>query len=169
MAARTLIRPAGFVIAGMFFLFPFIAVSCEVPGGYGRAAPGGTTVYTGLDLAVGGEPDVEPDSKEREGPSQALDPQPLAILALLVIAGGIVLTLTVNDTLRRRAAAALTAGGAALLVVTNQLTVQTLLQHRVPSGKDYVNGAEGFGLCLFTLLLTMGLNSIGWIRSASRR
>jgi hypothetical protein len=169
VAARTLIRPAGFVIAGMFFLFPFITVSCEVPGGFGRAAPGGTTVYTGINLAVGGEPDIEPDGKEREGPSQALDPQPLAILALLAIGGGVVLTVKVKDTLHRRAAAAITAGGAALLLVTNQLTVQTLLQQRVPSGKDYVNSAEGFGLCLFTLLLTMGLNSIGWLRSAPRR
>jgi hypothetical protein len=169
VTARSLFRPAGFVIAGLLFLMPFITVSCDVPGGFGRAEPGGTTVYTGLDLALGREPDVEPDGKLRDGPSQALDPQPLAILALLAIGAGIAIALTIDDRLRRRAAGALTAGLAALLVVTNQLTVQTLLQQRVPSGKDYVNSSEGFGLCLFTLLLTLGVNSIGWLRAASQR
>ncbi len=169
MTARTLFRPAGFVIAGLMFLLPFITVSCDVPGGFGRAAPGGTTVYTGADLVVGGEPDVKPADKSRAGPPQALGPQPLAILALLAIAAGIAAGVKIKDALRRRATAALAAGAAALLVVTNQLTVQTLLQHRVPSGKDYVNSAEGFGFCLFALLVTMGLNSIGWLRSASRR
>ena len=77
------LRPAGFVLAGLFLLMPFIAVSCDTPGGYGRAAPGGTTTYTGTDLISGGSPEVTED-KVREGADQKLDPQPLAMAAALL-------------------------------------------------------------------------------------
>jgi len=50
---------SGFVLVAMLFLVPFVTVSCAAPGGYGRAAAGATTNYSGVDLAVGGSPSVD--------------------------------------------------------------------------------------------------------------
>src|SRR5689334_8394624 len=46
-----LISPAGFLLALVFFLLPFAAVSCEVPGAGSVEAS-----YTGVDLITNGEP-----------------------------------------------------------------------------------------------------------------
>lgn len=167
--SRSLLRPAGFVIAGLLFLAPFVTVSCDVPGGFGRAAPGATSTYTGVDLVVGGEPRIEPRDKVRDGEPMRLDPQPLAMLAVILILAGVVVSLAVRDPLRRSAAASVIAGGAAVFLVTNQLTVNSLLRARLPSGKDYLHNESGFWLCLITLTLTMAVNSIGWLRAATHR
>lgn len=161
-----MIRPAGFVVAGLLMFLPFISVSCDVPGGYGRAAPGGTTQYSGVDLIVGGEPGVDPPDKLREGDSGRIAPQPLAILTVLLLIAGIVIALRVGHTLSRRAAIALLSGVAAICLVVNQITVQTLLFERVPS--KYVHNQPGFWLCLSTLVVVMFANAIGWLRAAGR-
>lgn len=164
--ARFFLRPSGFVAAGLLLLMPFATVSCEVPGGFGRAMPGGTTVYSGIDLVVGGEPAVDPPDKFRaDGPTEKLDPQPLAAMVVLLVIAGIVVATAVEDRFRRRVVACIIAGAAAVFLVTNQLNVDSLLEERVPDdGKDYVNVAQGFWLCLIVLLVTMGANAIGWLR-----
>lgn len=111
-------------------VLPFISVSCDVPGGYGRAAPGGTTKYNGVDLIVGGEPEVDPPDKLREGASAHLPPQPLAILTLLLLIAGIVISLRISETVARRATVALLSGVAAICLVVNQITVQMLLDRK---------------------------------------
>lgn len=158
-------RPAGFVLAGLLMFLPFISVSCDVPGGYGRAMPGGTTTYNGIDLIVGGEPKVDPPDKIREGASAKLAPQPLAIFTVLLLIAGIVLTLRVSQTLARRATIALLSGVAAICLAVNQVTVQTQLHERVPP--KYVHNQLGFWLCLSTLVIVMAANAIGWLRTAS--
>jgi hypothetical protein len=161
-----MIRPAGFVVAGLLMFLPFISVSCEVPGGYARAEPGGTTKYSGLDLMVGGEPAVDPADKLRAGPSGELAPQPLAILTLLLLIAGVVIALRIGDTVVRRATAALLSGIAAICLVANQITVQTQLYERVQP--RYVHNQPGFWLCLATLVLVMIANVIGWLRTAGQ-
>jgi hypothetical protein len=159
-------RPAGFVLAGLMMVLPFISVSCDVPGGYGRAAPGGTTKYNGVDLIVGGEPEVDPADKIREGMSGRLPPQPLAILTLLLLVAGVVIALRLSDTVARRATVALVSGVTAIILVVNQITVQSQLHERVPP--KYVHTQPGFWLCLATLVVVMVANAIGWLRTAGR-
>ncbi|HEX6686034.1 MAG TPA: hypothetical protein VF062_24870 [Candidatus Limnocylindrales bacterium] len=166
MASRML-RPAGFVIAGLLMFMPFIAVSCDVPGGFGRAAPGGTTKYTGFDLTFGGEPTVEPADKIREGAPETLAPQPLAILLLLLLLAGIAVTIRVSHKLLRRATIALLSGVAAICLTVNQISVQTQLEERVPA--KYVQNQPGFWLCLSTLLVVLFANAIGWLRTAAEQ
>ncbi len=172
------LRPAGFVLAGLFLLMPFVAVSCEAPGGFGRAAPGGTTTYTGVDLMGGGSPDVTAD-KVREGTDERLDPQPLLMAAGLLIFAGALIALIFEHQLLRRAVLTAVAGAAAVFLVANQLTVQALLRARlreqltqpIPAGKqisDYVQNQSGFWLCLSTLVVLVMLNGLGWLRSATR-
>jgi hypothetical protein len=167
------------VIAGFLFLMPFIAVSCDAPGGFGQAAPGGTTTYIGLDLVVGGTPDVTPADKVREGASEKLDPQPLAVVALLLVLAGIAVTAAVQSLLVRRAVATLLAGGAAIALAANQLTVQSHLAAQLtaqltvamPEGKqaaDYVKTQPGFWFCVVTLVVLVMVYGTGWIRSATR-
>ena len=161
-----MIRPAGFVLAGLLMFLPFISVSCDVPGGYARAQPGGTTEYSGVDLMLGSEPTVDPPDKIREGASGQLPPQPLAIFTVLLLIAGTVITLRVSQTVARRATIALLSGVAAICLVVNQITVQTQLHERVPP--KYVHNQSGFWLCLATLVLVMVANAIGWLRTAGQ-
>jgi len=160
-------RPAGFVLAGLLMFLPFISVSCDVPGGYARAAPGGTTTYSGIDLMLGGEPKVDPPDKVREGASAKLAPQPLMLLTLLMVIAGIVITLRINEALVRRATNALLSGAAAIALVVNQISVQTQLHDRVPP--KHVHNQGGFWLCLGMLVIVMAANAIGWMRSAAQQ
>jgi hypothetical protein len=162
-----ILRPAGFVVAGLLMFLPFITVSCDVPGGYGRAAPGGTSEYTGFDLVFGGEPTINPADKVRDGVAETLAPQPLSILAVLLLIVGIVITFRVRDALVRRATISLLSGMTAIALLTSQLTVQTHLQTKV--GAKYVHNQPGFWLCLATLVVVMFANAVAWLRSASHR
>lgn len=145
-------------------ILPFISVSCDVPGGYGRAAPGGTTKYNGITLIVGGEPEVDPPDKLREGDSARLPPQPLVIITLLLLIAGVVVSLRISETLVRRATVALLSGVAAISLVVGQITVQSQLHERVQP--KYVHNQPGFWLCLASLVLVMVSNAIGWLRTA---
>jgi hypothetical protein len=167
------------VLAGLSFVLPFVTVSCDVPGGYGRAAPGGTTTYTGLDLATGGSPDVAPIEKVRprgEWREDRLPPQPAADAVLLLILAGTVLAVTVSDRRGRRATVAVLAGVAATALLVNQALAEADLRVRVgeqmtrplPAGKvvrDFVHTGPGFVVCLILLLLVGVINLIGWWRA----
>ncbi len=174
--------PTTLILAGLCFALPFVSVACDTPGGYGRAAPGGTTTYTGFDLVVGGQPDVAPPDKVRP-PAQRLDdrlwPQPAAAAVLVLIVAGTALALRMGEPRLRRASVAALAGVAATALLVNQALVEAELAVRVgeqltqplPAGKvirDYVQTGSGFGLSLLLLLLVTVLNGIGWWRARPR-
>lgn len=172
-------RPTGFVVAAFFLLLPFVTVSCDVPGGYGRAAPGGTTTYTGVHLLTGDPPDISPPDKVREGTDQRLDPQPLMLVVVLLLGAGVVVAVAVQNRMVRRAVATVLSGLAAIGLLANQITVEALLRERLraqvtqplPADKeiaDYVHNQPGFWLCLATLVFMVMLNGVGWFRSANR-
>src|SRR5215467_15521992 len=157
-------------------VLPYVAVSCDAPGGFGRAAPGGTTTYTGVTLAVGGQPDVKPADKVRpEGDAERLGPQPLAVGLVLLLLGGVAAAIGMQHVLPRRVATTVAGAVALVFLVANQVTVKALLQSRLreqltvpmPAGKqtaDYIEDQSGFWLCLLALLaVTLG-NGIGWLR-----
>ncbi|MBB5869567.1 hypothetical protein F4553_002946 [Allocatelliglobosispora scoriae] len=173
-----LTTPTGFLLAGLCFLLPFAAVSCEAPGGYGRAAPGATTTYSGLTLAVGGVPKVDkptqllPKAQRKE---DELPPQPFAIVSLALIIVGLLASIVLYNRRSRFPVAAAVSTLATVLVIANQAIVEASLESRLqeqlrvamPAGKhptDYVNTGSGFGLCLLILAgLVLG-SLIGWAR-----
>jgi hypothetical protein len=171
------LTPTGFVLAALCFFLAFAVVSCDAPGGYGRSAPGGQTVYTGIDLAVGDAPQVDPEHLRPPAEQQPdeLDPQLLAIAALMLLLVGAVVTV-VRDAWVRRAASAVIAALAAILLAANQGTTEALLAAKLqaqlsvpmPAGKtadDFVQTGNGFGLAaLLTVAVFLG-NLIGWWRA----
>ncbi len=175
--------PTALVLAGLCFLLPFATVACDTPGGYGRAAPGGTTTYTGVDLITGGAPEVKPADKVRPAAAQREDripPQPVATIVVLLVVAGAVVTVVAADARVRRAAAAVFATGALVLLVVNQALVESALVAQVreqltqplPAGKvvrDYVKTGEGFGFSFVLLTTVVVANAIGWFRLRSRR
>jgi hypothetical protein len=167
----------GFLLAGLCFVLPFVTVSCDAPGGYGRAAAGASTAYSGIDLAVGGQPDVDgalrpPAARQPD----RLPVQPLALAGLLLVLAGAVVVGTVRAARTRRGTAGVlaVAGAAAVAaaVTTAQAVVETRLVEQLtvpmPAGHragDYVATGRGAGLCL-TLLAVLGvLNLAGWWRA----
>lgn len=174
-----LTTPSGFFLAGLCFLLPFVTVSCEAPGGYGRAAAGGTTTYSGIDLAVGGVPKITPPEQLRPEALRQPDrlpPQPFALSALLLLVGGLVTTVLLRNRRARFPIAAGIAAVGVVFVLANQAIVEAQLQSkflsqlRVPSlppGKqaaDYVKTGSGFGIILLILAALVIGNLIGWAR-----
>jgi len=168
--------PTTLILAGLCFLLPFVTVACDTPGGYGRAAPGGTTTYTGVDLVVGDEPSVTPADKVRTGPDNRLWPQPAAIVVLVLIVGGVALALRPGRPGIRRAGVAGVALVAATALLVNQALVEAEVALRVgeqltqplpadKSVRDYVHTGQGFGFSLVLLLAVTLANSIGWWRT----
>lgn len=170
--ARVL-SPAGFVLVGLCFLLPFAAVSCDAPGGFGRAAPGGSTTYTGFDLATGGEPAVTADRVRplQEQRDDRLAPQVLAWVVLGLSAAGLGLA-AVRDRRVRRAGVAVFAVLAGVAHLANQYTVEALLAARLreqltapmPAGKsaeDFVQTGPGFGAVLLLVAAIAVGNGVG--------
>jgi hypothetical protein len=176
--ASRLLSPTGFAAAGLLLFLPFVAVSCEAPGGFGRAAPGGTTTYHGVDLITGGAPTVAaeqlaPIAAQRD---DVLPPQPLAIAVAALIIAGLIATIVLRRPASRRAVASLLAAMALIFVFANQTTVHTLLQSRLreqltvalPPGRsaaDFVQNQSGFWLCASMLGLLAVANALGWLRA----
>jgi hypothetical protein len=102
------------------FVLPFASVSCLTPAGYGSAGGGVTASYAGLTLVTGGEPALDPaDRQLPAGASRAEDgisPQPVAIAALALATGALVLAIAAGRYPWGRPVpvAALAAGAAAL-------------------------------------------------------
>lgn len=172
-----LFSPAGLVLAGLLFLAPFLAVSCDAPGGYGRAAPGGTTTYTGWDLATGGTPDVSADHLRPAGQRRddVLPPQPLAGAVLVLVVIGVLVTVGVGRARTRRGVVAVIAAIGALFLLVNQATARVLIEERLreqitaplPAGKqvgDFVQDQGGFAFALLALVLVALGNVAGWLR-----
>jgi hypothetical protein len=171
------LSPSGFLLAGFCFLFTFVTVSCDTPGGYGRAKAGGEVRYTGLDMALGGEPAVDPEhllpvDQWRE---DRMPGQPLAFAALVLVIMGLVWTAWRRDPRIRRAGAAAVAAVASLLLLANQARVEAFLVDRVrqqvevaapqaQQASDHVQAGNGFLACLGFLLVVCVGNAVGWWR-----
>jgi hypothetical protein len=174
--------PTTLVLAGLCFVLPFVTIACDTPGGYGRAAPGATTTYNGIDLAIGGQPAVAPPEQVRPLPPGVEDDRlwlPAAAVVLLLIVTGTVLAITIADRRLRRASLAALAGVAATALLVNQALAEAELAVRVgeqltrplPDGKsarDYVHTGPGFVLALVLLLSVAVANAVGWVRARPR-
>jgi hypothetical protein len=176
------VNPTTLVLAGLCFLLPFATVACDTPGGYGHAAPGGTTTYSGITLVVGGHPKVSPPERVRpasEWREDKLWPQPAAGVVLLLVVAATAAAITISDRRVRRASVAAAAAVGATALLVNQALVEAALRERVaeqltgplPAGKalrDYVHAGPGFAFCLILLVLIALGNAIGWWRARPR-
>jgi hypothetical protein len=179
--AKRLISPAGFLLSLICFAFPFLAVSCEPP----ERSLHTTAEYIGWDFVFGGQPDLAGPGADRFAgikddrdmtDSMRADPQPAAILAFVVIAGGV--TLAFAPRPQTRSAAALSAGVlASLLLVTNQITVhnRAVSELTEPGSRfararvfDVTPPRYGFWLALTFLLAVAGYNAYEIVQARRR-
>ncbi len=173
--------PGAFVLAGFLLAAPFVTVSCDAPGGYGRSAPGGTTSYTGFDLVTGARPTVTGGHLRPVDHIQddTIGPQPLAIFLLALLVAGAVTAIVLAEPRRRRGAVTVIAGVAAGVLLLNQAIVQHAVEQKLvrqltvpmPVGhtaKDYVHASAGFLWCLLVLVVLTVTNLIVWRRSRTR-
>jgi hypothetical protein len=161
-----LLSPAGFGLVLLMFLLPFLSVSCEAEG----AEFVGT--FTGIDMVVGGEPDlIAPGTDEDAQEAQKtlvtifhdhLDLEPLALLAGLVILGGMAGALIRERLARHATGAGLAVLGAALLVAA-QLRVAGRVRDAIQSvlgpesPEPHVTSRFGFWMAVAVLVaLTAG-------------
>ena len=170
--------PVTLALAFVLFLLPFLSVSCDAPGGYGRMSAGGTTTYTGLDLALGSSPSVDKDHLRpaAEQQSDDLGVQPLVAVAALGVLAAVVLPLV--SARRRRLSALLAALSAALLVVGTLLARATLVDRVAeqmtvpfPAGKsagDYVRWGIGFWIVFGLIVVGAALGAFGARPARSR-
>jgi hypothetical protein len=175
------------LLAMACFALPFVAVSCDIPGGYAVATPGGSTSYNGVALAVGGRPDVTTGHlrPSPEGEDDRLAPQPAIAAALLTIVAAVVLAVGVRHMRTRRAAVAVLALAAATALSVGQVLVEAELTTRVSdhlarmaaqgvalnpakTASGYVQTGPGLPLCLVLLVLVVVLNGVGWWRIRPR-
>jgi hypothetical protein len=182
------LSPTGLVLAGLCFSLSFITVACDTPGGFGRAAPGGSTTYTGFNLALGTQPSVTADKLRpvpAGEPSDDLPPQPAAAVVLVLVVAATGFAIRSTEPRVRRGSVAVLAGVAATALLVNQALVQAEVTlrvsdhltrwvqagHAIPAGKvarSFIHTGQGFGLCLLLLLLVAVVNGIGWWRARSR-
>jgi hypothetical protein len=172
------LSPVGLVLAGLMLFLPFITVSCDAPGGYGRAAPGGTTTYTGITLLTGGAPAITPTDKVKpvaQRRNDELGAQPLTVALAVLLIAGVVTAIATRPRFPRRIAVAAIATAGLVFLVAEQVTAKALLASRVreelgaavPPGKqaaDYVHDEKGFWLCALALVAVAFANAIGLVR-----
>jgi hypothetical protein len=164
---QRLLSPLGFALALSCFAFPFVTVSCEARTGTMTAD------YTGWDFVIGGKPHIttsgEPgeartdppvSSPDDPSPDENAEPvaiQPLALMTVLVVAGGIGLVgwPRVSPLVRSVVACV-----AAVLLTANQALVQDhliakLRDSDVPAdvADRQVDTRYGFSLALSVLLV----------------
>jgi actin-like ATPase involved in cell morphogenesis len=175
---RRWLNPTVLALVLLCFLLPFATVSCGLPAGYGRAAPDGTTTYTGLDLVAGRPPHV-PADKVLPAPQRRPDrlpPQPLLIDALLAVVAALVSGAALRERRPRLAATGtLAAVAAALLVIGQVMTIELLAtriqaQSPAPAGRtarDFIGTGLGFWLALSLLTATAAGNLAGLLRRAA--
>ncbi|MFC4044874.1 Hsp70 family protein [Dactylosporangium siamense] len=182
-APRTPLRrrwrsPATALLVLLCFALPFATVSCGLPSGYGRAKTGGSTQYTGFDLATGGAPDVGPADQVLPAGEQREDrlaPQPAYVAALLLLAAVVAAAGLGSDRRRRTVTAGLAVVAAATLgagqaAVTDRLAAAVLAQSRPPDGKtvdDVIGTGTGFWLSV-TLLTLLALANLAARRAPEK-
>lgn len=175
------ISPWALVIALAVFLLPFATVSCATPGGQGSVGAGVTAKYSGLILALGGDPTLQAiEIRPTPGPPTADDrvpAQPLFAVALGLTGVAVVLAFRARQRRALGVAAFAGAAGASATVgmalVDRWLTdriVATLARQSSPrlattDPATYVNADLGFFLLVLILFGTLGLNALALIRS----
>jgi hypothetical protein len=174
-AASRLLTPSGLGLALICLLFGFLAVSCDTPGGYGRTGQGGSTTYTGLDLAAGTPPTIDPGhvSPELATRTDDLGWHPAILLAAIAIAVGMVAGAG-RFRLRRRVVVAATAAALVLLVAgeliaRDRLVDQVAAQVRrpLPAGRepaDYVTVGSGFTGALVLTAAVLACYVLAYLR-----
>ena len=185
-----LLSPAGFVLAGLLFLFPFVGVSCSAPE-LGELE----AIYTGFDLVVDGEPefDVESPIADRvaapgtEMPTTGVPFLAAAVLVMLAVGAGC--ALPARPVVRCVAASGAATLATVLLVVTEMAAHSGLvdsiadsarvLQQNTPEDLDPVIGEDflsdvvgtraGFWVLLAVLIVLTAGNLFAARRSRSSR
>lgn len=163
-SSRGLISPAGLLLALLCFGLPFVTVSCETP------ITSVSADYTGWDFVFAGEPHVTTSGPGGDVVAQQRDAsipwQPLALLAVLVIIGGIVLTFV---SPRNRRVTGIVAGSVgAVLLIANQSMARTAILGELK--KSYVippwtidklvESRIGYWLALVLLVGVVGYNAV---------
>lgn len=166
---------AGLLAALLCFGSGFLAVSCT-PGGYGHAAPGGTTTYTGIDLATGSEPGVDKPRPVSEYRPDRLGVQPLIALAALALLGAAVVGLWPR---RRHGWVAVLAGVAAVALAIGEALARAKLTDRyaaqviapLPQGRhvgDYIQVGRAFWISLLLTTVVAISHVVAAARSPAR-
>jgi hypothetical protein len=169
------------VIALVVFLLPFVTVSCATPGGQGSVGAGVTAKYSGLTLAIGGDPTLQAvEGRPTPGPPTADDRVPLQpLFALALGLTGVAVVVAMRARQRRALGVAAFAGAAGasatvgMAIVDRWLTdriVATLARQSNPrlattDPATYVNADLGFFLLVLILFGTLGVNALALIRS----
>lgn len=178
-----LASPVGFLLALVFFLLPFVAVSCEAPG------LGSVEIsYTGVDLATNGNASVETVGEFGDAPAPPVqdgedapkpDVQVLTIITMVLLAAGLAVSLVPVARTRLLGAGAAAVLGATLLIITEavaQSNLRSALQDaaaREGANKpgelplnltsslldDMVQSRAGFWLSLIAVLLVLAYNA----------
>jgi hypothetical protein len=124
-----LLSPAGFGLVVLMFFLPFVAVSC------GAAPHQVTATFNGLDMVNGhgpvySGPDIQlGDQANLDGAFQnQYDNEPLALLAAVVVLGGMV-TVFIGNRRTRHIAGVVLAGLAAGLVLAAEIRAIGRLNH----------------------------------------
>ncbi len=154
--------PVTYALALLLFLMPFLSASCDAPEGYGRTTTGGTTSYTGLDLALGTEPTVDDDHlrpvSEQAGDDLGMQP------VMLAAAIGVVVALAAALVAKRYKVSAVAGALTVVALVIGLLLARASLVDKlgdqtaaIPPGKsasDYVAVEAAFWLT--TVLTALG-------------
>jgi hypothetical protein len=175
------ISPWTLAIALAVFLLPFATVSCATPGGQGSVGAGVTAKYSGLTLAVGGDPTLQAvEGRPTPGPPTPDDRVPLQpFFALALGLTAVALVVAIRARHRRALGVAAFAAGAGasatvgMALVDRWLTdriVATLARQSSPrlattDPATYVNADLGFFLLVLILFGTLGVNALALIRS----
>jgi hypothetical protein len=151
--------PALLTLAIVMFLLPFLTVSCDTPGGYGRVERGGTTKYSGLDLAFGSSPSVEREHLRQRDAQQddRLDAQPVLLVALVGSIASLFLALRLRERYALRLAVVIGTTVALLLgvfVARGELIdkVEAQSDRAFAAGEHVKVGAGLLGATFFILL-----------------
>jgi len=141
------------------------------PGGFGRMNSGGTTSYTGLDLATGSSASIDADHLRPEADQQddGLGVQPLITIAGIGIIGALAVSLT-----KRRSGLIVAAAAAfsAVLLLVGELLMRSRLVDKVAeltteqfaagkSAGDFVAIGPGFWLAWLATILGAVLAFVG--------
>lgn len=130
--------PAGFgLVLLLFFLLPFVSVSCEVPG-YGEAGAD----YTGSHLVSGAQPEVPDELRaladDPETPAELVEPpdpgvRVLAIVLAVLAAAG-VLTVLISQVRTRLLTGVALAGATLVVTVVTMVVAQSNLESALVDG-----------------------------------
>lgn len=180
-----LLSPAGFVLAGLLFLFPFVGVSCSTQELGALEAH-----YTGFDLVTDGEAEFDVESPVAdqvaapgsEAPTPGVPLLAGAVLVMVLVGAGA--ALATRPAVRFAAASGAAALAAVLLVIT-ELAAQSglvdsiadsarILQGSVPQnldpviGEDFLAGIVGTRAGFWVLLAALVLLAAGNLFAARR-